>query len=434
MALLERLGAVSDGRLTPEGQAMHRLALHPRLARVLFSAGGRARAAAVCAVLGEGWRPAVSGDAPTTDSDVLSAADRLREAPPAVRAATRELEAVAAGLESNSHGDAGRIDARGPARAPDDASARVGSVAMRPARSEGDDGLLRALLAGFPDRVARRREPGSSRLLLSSGQGALLGRESGVREGELLVALEVTGGVAGVASEPIVRVASRCEREWLEGVRTEVAHRLDEVSGSVRAFAQDWYDRLLLGERPVPPDPAVAASLLAEALERRGLGAAAERLQRRLRVAGLQADLHAAVLGACRGRTTLPSLDEPERWLDPATRDRLDRLAPVRLGLPSGRTAALDYREDGSVVAAAKLQELFGLAETPRIGPRQVPVVFELLAPNGRPVQTTRDLRSFWERTYPEVRKELRGRYPRHPWPDDPWTAEPTHRTTKKPR
>jgi len=297
-----------------------------------------------------------------------------------------------------------------------------------------DERLLRALLAGFPDRLARRREPVSSRLVLSSGTGALLGRESGVREGDLLLALEVAGGVAGVASEAIVRVASRVERAWLEGVRTEVVHRLDEGSGSVRAFAQDWYDRLLLGERPVPPDPEAAAGVLAQALESRGLGKEAERLQRRLRVAGLEADLHAAVLGACRGRTTLPSLDETERWLDPGTRGRLDRLAPLRLELPSGRTAALDYREDGSVVAAAKLQELFGLAETPRIGPRQLPVVFELLAPNGRPVQTTRDLRSFWERTYPEVRKELRGRYPRHPWPDDPWTAEPTHRTTKKPR
>jgi ATP-dependent helicase HrpB len=297
-----------------------------------------------------------------------------------------------------------------------------------------DERLLRALLAGFPDRLARRREPVSSRLVLSSGTGALLGRESGVREGDLLLALEVAGGVAGVASEAIVRVASRVERAWLEGVRTEVVHRLDGGSGSVRAFAQDWYDRLLLGERPVPPDPEAAAGVLAQALESRGLGKEAERLQRRLRVAGLEADLHAAVLGACRGRTTLPSLDETERWLDPGTRGRLDRLAPLRLELPSGRTAALDYREDGSVVAAAKLQELFGLAETPRIGPRQLPVVFELLAPNGRPVQTTRDLRSFWERTYPEVRKELRGRYPRHPWPDDPWTAEPTHRTTKKPR
>ena len=402
MTLLERLGAVSGGRPTPEGLAMHRLPLHPRLARVLLSAGGGARAAAVCAVLGEGWRPAVSGDAPTTDSDVLSAADRLRDAPPGVKASARELERLTRADQSRS--------------------------------LAGDEGLLRALLAGFPDRVARRREPGSSRLVLSSGVGALLGRESGVRGGDLLMALEVTGGVAGAASEPIVRTASRVEREWLEGVRTEVAHRFDEASGCVRAFAQDWYDRLLLGERPVPPDPEAAAGLLAEALERHGLGDAAERLRRRLRVAGLEADLHAAVLAACRGRTSLPSLGEPERWLDPGTRKHLDRLAPERLPLPSGRTAALDYREDGSVVAAAKLQELFGLAETPRVGPRQVPVVFELLAPNGRPVQTTRDLRSFWERTYPEVRKELRGRYPRHPWPDDPWTAEPTHRTTKKPR
>jgi ATP-dependent helicase HrpB len=255
-----------------------------------------------------------------------------------------------------------------------------------------------------------------------------------VREGGLLLALAVTGGVAGAASEAIVAVASRVEREWLEGVRTVLDHRFDEAAASVRAFAQDWYDRLLLGERPVPPDPEAAAPLLAEALERHGLGEPAGRLQRRLRVAGLDTHLHAAVVTACRGRTRLPSLEEPERWLDPGTRARLERLAPERLPLPSGRTCALDYREDGSVVAAAKLQELFGLGETPRIGARPVPVVFELLAPNGRPVQTTRDLRSFWERTYPEVRKELRGRYPRHPWPEDPWTAEPTHRPTRKRR
>src|SRR4029453_17995819 len=87
---------------------------------------------------------------------------------------------------------------------------------------------------------------------------------------------------------------------------------------------------------------------------------------------------------------------------------------------------------DGSVSASVKLQELFGLAETPRIGPRREPVLLALLAPNSRPVQMTRDLRSFWNRTYPEVRKELRGRYPRHPWPEDPWNAPATHRTNKK--
>jgi ATP-dependent helicase HrpB len=402
MSLLERLGASSGGRVTEEGASMHRLPVHPRLARVLLSAGGGARAAAACAVLAEAWRPSVSGDPPTTDSDVLSAADRIRDAPAGVRAAAREVRQVAA--EAGLAGTA----------------------------TDSDERLLRALLAGFPDRVARRREPGSQRLALSAGTGALLGRESGVREGELLVALEITAGAAGLSGEPLVRVASRVEREWLQGVRSETLHRLDDASGSVRAVRRDTYDALVLAERPVPADPAEAAPLLADALERRGLGESGERLRRRLRLAGLEADLHAAVLEACRGRTSLPPLDDAARWLDAGTRARLDRLAPERLALPSGRTAALEYRDDGSVFAAVNLQELFGLAETPRIGPGREPVVFELLAPNARPVQTTRDLRSFWERTYPEVRKELRGRYPRHPWPEDPWSAKPTHRAKSR--
>jgi ATP-dependent helicase HrpB len=92
----------------------------------------------------------------------------------------------------------------------------------------------------------------------------------------------------------------------------------------------------------------------------------------------------------------------------------------------------IDYAADGSVSVSVKLQELFGLAETPRIGPSKTPITFHLLAPNRRPVQTTQDLKSFWERTYPEVRKELRGRYPKHPWPEDPWTAPATHRTNRR--
>ena len=426
MALLERLGAASRGRLTAEGEAMRRLPLHPRLARVLLSAGGESRAAAACAVLGEGWRPLVRGDPPTTDSDVLSAVDRLHEAPPGVRAVVRELEGTLssrgapAGSATKDPQSAGTADPSGPIR--------------RGALRVTDERMLRALLAGFPDRVARRRERGSARLVLSSGVGALQGRESGVRNAELVAALEVTSGAAGAAGEAVVRAASRIERVWLEGVRTEVVHRFDEASGSVRAFAQDWYDRLLLGERAVPPEPGKAAALLAEAVERRGVGEPGERLRRRLRAAGLEADLHGAVLAACRGRTRLPDLGHPDRWLDPGTRARLDRLAPERIPLPSGRTAVLDYRGDGSIVASAKLQELFGLAETPRIGPERVPVAFELLAPSGRPVQTTRDLRSFWRSTYPEVRRELRGRYPKHPWPEDPWSAEPTHRTRRRQR
>jgi ATP-dependent helicase HrpB len=134
---------------------------------------------------------------------------------------------------------------------------------------------------------------------------------------------------------------------------------------------------------------------------------------------------------AAAGVRALRDLDI-ERGLMPDERRLVEQMAPQTILVPSGREARLDYQGDGTVSAAVKLQELFGLAETPRVGPRREPVLLALLAPNGRPVQMTRDLRSFWERTYPEVRKELRGRYPRHPWPDDPWTAPPTARTTRR--
>ncbi|HEX7816030.1 ATP-dependent helicase C-terminal domain-containing protein, partial [Dyella sp.] len=106
--------------------------------------------------------------------------------------------------------------------------------------------------------------------------------------------------------------------------------------------------------------------------------------------------------------------------------------APDSVTVPSGMTRRLEYAPDEPPVLAVKLQELFGLADTPRIAGGRVPVTLHLLSPAGRPIQVTQDLKGFWERTYPEVRKELKGRYPRHPWPDDPWTAVPTHRA--KPR
>jgi len=218
--------------------------------------------------------------------------------------------------------------------------------------------LHRALLAGYPDRVAMRREPKSPRLLMSSGTGATLAREIDDGRGEFLVVLEIRG--------EIVRMARSIERNWLKPTRRE------EVQEGDRIFERWFYGALLLHEQTI--------------------GRAAQK-------------------------------PAPARRPPPG---------PPTLSLPSGRTAKLDYREDGSVVASVKLQELFGLAETPRVGPDQTPVTFELLAPNGRPVQTTRDLRSFWENTYPQVRKELRGRYPRHPWPEDPWTAKATHRTKRK--
>jgi ATP-dependent helicase HrpB len=118
--------------------------------------------------------------------------------------------------------------------------------------------------------------------------------------------------------------------------------------------------------------------------------------------------------------------------LDHVQRHALDIHAPDSLLVPSGQRHRLAYAGCDSPVLAVKLQELFGLADTPRIGGGAIAVTLHLLSPGGRPIQVTQDLKGFWERTYPEVRKELKGRYPRHPWPEDPWSATPTHRA--KPR
>jgi ATP-dependent helicase HrpB len=186
----------------------------------------------------------------------------------------------------------------------------------------------------------------------------------------------------------------------------------------------------VLKERPVQPDPSEAAAHLADAFLARPLREEDEQLLRRLRSAGLVVDVRKLVVGAAYGKRTVNeiSLDDALDW---GTRQELERKAPATFTAPSGRTHRLEYREDGSVALAIKLQELFGLRETPLIGARREPLLILLLAPNGRPVQTTRDLHSFWNTTYPEVRKELRGRYPKHPWPEDPWTAPPTARTKR---
>jgi ATP-dependent helicase HrpB len=228
-----------------------------------------------------------------------------------------------------------------------------------------------------------------------------------------------------------VRLASRVERDWLPPSTRRVEHRFDSAAGAVRAVEVERVLELTVAERAVPADPASALPLLVAAFVARGVPADQAQIAARIRFAGIEIDVHAIGLTECAGRTTLPALDLAAS-LDRRAAGELSRLAPHALALPSGRSARLVYRDDGTVVASVKLQELFGLADSPRIGPRREPVVFELLAPSGRPVQTTRDLRSFWDRTYPEVRKELRARYPRHPWPEDPWTAIATHRP--KPR
>jgi ATP-dependent helicase HrpB len=397
LALLEQLGAVAVGRVTEIGRRMKGLPLHPRLARMLVEAGARDDVARACALLSE--RHALPSHPATTTSDLLAAADDDQSLPPHVRDVARRLvQAVGAADESSSP------------------------------RARDERAFLRAILAGYSDRVARRRAPGSPRFLLASGHGAVLGRESGVRDAEFIVAVDVQAGRAGPGSEATIRIASAIDAEWLprNARRTHIEHVVDE-SGRVRATEREMYGEIVLAERPAPIDLRIAGALLTDAYIRRGLSDADAQLLHRLRFAELPTDRHALVAAAAAGRRAVDEIDL-HHALDRRVSMELERLAPARLAVPSGRTAALRYEEDGSVTASVKLQELFGLAETPRLGPRRTPVTFELLAPNGRPVQTTRDLRSFWNTTYQQVRRELRGRYPKHPWPEDPWTAPPTAR------
>jgi len=375
LRLLERLRAIDrDHHLTALGRQMLRLPMHPRLARILIDGGGAPEVVAVCARL--------SGD--------IALAGNLQ------RVVSYVLE-----------GDA---------------------------RTHVSDAELRhSLFVGYADRLARRRSDQRDRVTLASGHGAVLGRECEEFEGDYLVALDVVAAERAGVAEARIRSASPVDVEWVVPTATSVEYSVNSDTGRIRAARVKRFDALVISTHPVAPDPLIAAELLATTWLARGPDGPAGRLLRRARFAGVELNLDALAHEAAFGADSIDDIDIGRR-VPYAIMRELEAAAPDSLPLPSGRDARLEYADDGSVSAAVKLQELFGMADSPRLGPTHVPVTFQLLAPNGRAVQTTRDLRSFWETTYSEVRKELRGRYPKHPWPEDPWTATPTHRTVKRSR
>jgi ATP-dependent helicase HrpB len=400
--LLQRLGALDGSALTSIGRRMQGLPLPPRLARILIEAGGARDAARACAILSE--RQLAPARREATTCDLLGSLDAWASLPPHVHQVARQIEALAAGL-----------------------------AAAVPGQAFGEADLRRALFVGYADRLGRRREPHGTTLVLATGTGAVLGRESGVSDGEFLVALDVQAPTRPGDPNALVRVASRVEPEWIVPTSVAVEHAFDHGPGRVRAWRRERFDGLVLAEHAQAPDPLVAADVLAHEWLAAPRDARNDGWLRRVRFAGLAIDLPALVRQAAQGAASIADIDLPAHAPYAVARE-LERLAPTHLDLPSGRRTALSYHPEGTVTASAKLQELFGLAESPRIGPSGAPVVLSLLAPSGRPVQTTSDLRSFWDRTYPEVRRELRGRYPRHPWPEDPWTASPTARAKPRPR
>ncbi len=321
--------------------------------------------------------------------------------------------------------------------------------------SDGDReiALLHAIFTAWTDRLARRREPGSDRAVMVGGRGVRLARESAVREAELFVCVSLDDR-SGPHSEALVRIASAVDREWLARrarLRSKRRLEFDEESERVSRTAHPLRrsDARSAGDpapRFRPPHRScsqkTAAARIAEVLPRDDPDW--ETLIARLRFLTRSCpDLALPAMDESTFTELLSSLSSRAKsfaelrrapWreallgmLSHAQRAALEREAPERLAVPSGSRIRVDYTDPARPLLAARIQELFGLAETPRLGRGRVPVLLHLLAPNGRPQQVTDDLASFWRTTYPEVRRELAARYPRHSWPLDA-TAAPAER------
>jgi ATP-dependent helicase HrpB len=459
-ALLRCLGAVGDSGLTELGRALARLAVHPRLGRLLVEGRRRGqpeRVALAAALLSERDpfsrgvdRPGSEAPRHATLSDVL---DRVES-----------LEAFEVhGHGAFAPGPLNRGAARFVLRARDQLvrALREGGQAGKPdhqradaAPLTADEAVLRALLAAFPDRVARRREAGSRRGVMVGGRGVRLAAGSGVMAPELFVCVDVDAG--GV--ETLVRQASAVQRDWLppELLATRVEVGFDAETERVSARRRLYFEDLVLEETPaaLPADEETARVLAA---------AAAGRLERVLPAAESPAGGYLTRVRCLREwlpELDLPPFDEAQLrellpwlchgcrsfadlrdagWLGAvqgklthAQRQAVEREAPERLEVPSGSRLTLRYEVGRPPVLAVRIQEVFGLRDTPRVAAGRVPVLLHLLAPNHRPQQVTDDLASFWTNTYPQVRKELRARYPKHAWPEDPWTAAPQRGPRRK--
>lgn len=468
IGLLARLGAVVPPRwsLTDRGRLLSRLGLPPRVGALAAAAAerGLAGAGALLASLLEGrdlLRPSSFGESrgagggggpETRRSDLVHRFDLVREAE-----AGRLSPALLGRLGLDGGGVRAVLRGRDRIVGALRRSGRGAWTSGPGEREPSEEELLPLVLAGYPDRVARRLPGGTGEVVLVGGRRALLGRECGVLDSPLLVALEIVSG--GPGPDRVVS-ASEARVEWLEpltGVapveRTEV--RWDDARESVVAAKQLAWQGLVLDEREVPAPAGAESSALLVAAARRSLPRALDlsspafvALRGRIAfVARRRPETGLAPVDDAALEALLPELAEGRRRLDDLRamdlastllerlghreRRALEEFAPTSLPVPTGRSIALDWSGEVPVLAV-KLQELFGLGETPRVDGGRMPVLLHLLSPAGRPVQVTSDLASFWNRTYPEVRRELRGRYPRHPWPEDPWNAPPERGARKR--
>ncbi len=317
------------------------------------------------------------------------------------------------------------------------------------------------LVHAFPDRIAKQDPGNPRRYSLSNGRGVTLHQNTLLYGEPWLIALDLRFEERDsliLAAAPFD--SDLLERDFPTRFAKQRVVRWNRDTRAVEAFEEQRFAALVLERRSVPAKPADALPALLAAVREAGLDTLpwsdhARALRARvafLREACSDLDLpdlsDAALLASLDdwlapvlvGKTKLDSLSAQQLGealsakLDYTQRRALDQHAPETLRVPSGNERTLHYESGKPPVLAVKLQELFGLADTPRIAKGRVGVTLHLLSPAQRPIQVTQDLRGFWERTYPEVKKELKGRYPRHPWPDDPWTAAPTARAKPRPR
>lgn len=313
------------------------------------------------------------------------------------------------------------------------------------------------LACAYPDRVGLRRKPGSHHYLLRNGQGVALTSSSVVRDAEWLVAVETASRKGGEGEIRLASALSRATVEEMFGGDLEWQREAGWDDSANRVITREVrrLGAIILQERPVAGTTDDTLPALLDLIQRQGIEILPwTREARQLQARAIFLHQQLADQG-WRDWSDAALMDDLENWLPvllTSVRNRndlnridlvtalkarlgwkqlkdLDRLAPERLEVPSGSRIKLDYTGEELPVLAVKLQEMFGLAETPRLADGRVPVLIHLLSPAGRPLAVTSDLKSFWNTVYPEVQKEMKGRYPKHPWPDDPWKAKATKRT-----
>jgi ATP-dependent helicase HrpB len=440
--LLRMLGAIdSERKLAPIGRELLTLPVHPRLGRLLLEArrfGVLREGATLAAILSE--KDFTRNDAPPAasigTSDMLRRLDLFAEA----EGSPRPLPWIADGAII------GRIASTR------DQLLRAMRHEPNEDRETDEEILLRLLLVAYPDRVAKRRGPGDSAGVMVGGKGVRIDSRSVVRDGEYFLALDPRDDPHSARGEARVTLAALVRLEWIEDAFPEAVHEVqalefDSDRQRVVAVSRRYYEDLLLCENfHLPVDPGEAGPILAEALkgraeaifrENEGLSRLLERLEfarhavpERSFPVWTEESTAGFLAAVCEGKRSMEDVARSplaailQARLGYDVMRELDAIAPEALSVPSGNRIRLAYTGAEAPVLAVRVQELFGLRQTPRVALDRVAVRLHLLGPNYRSVQITDDLPSFWRNTYPQVRKDLRARYPKHSWPEDPLTAK----------